>query len=284
MVVFALRSASQYALEAVLGLAAVGMFSAAASLAQQPMELVTGALNAYTYPLLLRRYATAGAAGVAEAQTGILLTVTALGAGIVGLIVVACEPAAALVLPPAYRAAAVAVMPWVSVGSFCFALKQFVFDNCFHVAKRNWLQLGSSAASAAIGVAVTIGCVAVFGLPGAAPGFAAASALALLSSAVASRWAISFPIPRFRIAAVVVAAAAAGGSAWAAGPILSGAGPFALLTGTTLAFAAVYVVALTCAGFSLKRLLSTPWAPLRRPIEGPTSAAHRFASQGAGPS
>lgn len=262
-VTFALRSASQYALEAVIGLGAVAIYSAAASLARQPIELVTGALNNFTYPLLLRRQATGGYSGVAEAQTGVLLTVTALGAGIVALTSVLSAPIASLFLPEVYRSAAAEIMPWVSFGTFCFALKQFVFENCFHVTKRNWIQLASTVLPALIGVAVTIWFVAAFGLRGAAPGFAVVSVLSLLSSAFASRWVLAFPVPLLRIGAVAVSAAIASGVTWAAGPLLSRGGLLVLLISSTVLFTAVYATALACAGFSIKRLLAAPWDPLR---------------------
>lgn len=271
-VTLALRSAGQYALEAVLGLAAVGIYAAASGLARQPVELVTGALNTYTYPLLLRRQASAGPLGVAEAQTGILLTVTALGAGLVALTFAVAEPVVALILPEAYRAASAQIMPWVALGTFGFAVKQFVFDNCFHVTKRNWLQLASSAVPAALGIAVTIGFVAAYGLAGAGPAYAVISGLSLAVSAVASRRVLAFPVPLPRIAGIAVSAALAGGVAWAAGPVLSAGGTLGVLVGSASIFAGLYLAALACVGFSITRLIAVPWDPLRPRRAGSASA------------
>ena len=72
---YAIGWSDRFVLNYFLGPAAVGVYVAAYSIARQPVELFVGALNSFTFPLLVRAYATDGSRKAGPIQSGLLVTI-----------------------------------------------------------------------------------------------------------------------------------------------------------------------------------------------------------------
>jgi O-antigen/teichoic acid export membrane protein len=138
---YAIGWSDRFVLNYFLGPAAVGVYVAAYSIARQPVELFVGALNAFTFPLLVRAYATDGSHKAGPIQSGLMVTIATLGLGIVAGLALLAEPLATLLFPPDYRADVVILIPWIAMATFILSIKQFIFDNGLHVTQQNWPHL-----------------------------------------------------------------------------------------------------------------------------------------------
>ena len=250
----------RFVLNYFIGPAAVGVYVAAFSIARQPVDLFVGALNTFTFPLLVRTYATGGAAEAGPVQEGVMTTVVILGMGIVAGLSLLAEPLATLVFPPSYRADVAALIPWIAAGTFVLSLKQFVFDNSLHVTRQNWLHLATMAPAVLVSITAGILLVRSYGQFGAAINYAIVTAIATLAAIISFRI-FAFPIPWRNIARVAWSAAVATSAAWGVSLAAAPWGPLAIVLAATAAFCAVYGGILTLLGFSLRRLVETPWAP-----------------------
>lgn len=244
-----------------LGPAAVGIYVAAYSIARQPVELFTSGLNAFSFPLLVRSYANGGAQSAGPIQGGVMLTMTVLGFGIVAGLSLTADPLAALLFPPDYRADVVRLIPWIAAATFLLSMKQFVFDNSLHAAQQNMPLLVAMIPPVVISIGLGIVLVRGHGLFGAAINYLVVASVAALSAAVISRRVFAFAIPWRGLAKVTLAALAASAASWSGIHDLTW-GPVAVVIVAAMVFCAVYALLLTVLGFSLRRLIETPWAPL----------------------
>ena len=244
-----------------LGAAAVGIYVAAYSVARQPVELFTSGLNAFSFPLLVRTYANGGVQSAGPVQSGVMLTMTVLGFGIVAGLSLTADPLATLLFPHDYRADAASLIPWIAAATFLLSMKQFVFDNSLHAAQQNMPLLVAMIPPVAISIGLGIVLVRGHGLFGAAINYLVVSSVAVLSAAVISRRVFAFAIPWRGLAKVALAALVASAASWGVIHDLAW-GAVTVVIVAAAVFCAVYGALLTMLGFSLRRLIETPWAPL----------------------
>jgi O-antigen/teichoic acid export membrane protein len=253
----------RFVLNYFLGPAAVGVYVAAYSIARQPVELFVGALNNFTFPLLVRAYATDGSRKAGPIQSGLMVTIATLGLGIVAGLALFAEPLATLLFPPEYRADVVILIPWIATATFILSIKQFIFDNGLHVTQQNWPHLFTMMPTVLISIGLGIFLIRSHGIFGAAINYVVVATVATLVSAIFSFRVLSFAIPWRNLAkaalSVLIATAA---TRWMIHHVAWG------VVGTLIAgaiiFCIVYGGLLTISGFSLWRMIETPWVPLRR--------------------
>ena len=262
-------------LNEILGPASVAVYGLTFALARQPIELLSGPLNASTYPMLFRTSAVAGIEGAAAIVGAMIVTHVALS-GAAGLcIALLAEPLAAALLPPAYRPMAVSLMPALAASGVILALMSYTFDNLFAVANRNGLQLWSMVIAGGIGLPVTIGLIASFGLPAAGYAALVGAVIGLASVIALSRVFVVVPVPWARLAHVVGAMGVAAMAMLTVDAALVAFNPWLRLVAAGLAFAAVYLPLLAVGGFRIQALVSAPWEVL-----GPPPAPATLATQG----
>jgi O-antigen/teichoic acid export membrane protein len=243
------------------GPAQVAIYAAAFAVARQPVDLFVAPLNNYVFPMLVRAHSGQEEHNAAWLQTGTITSVSIIGFGVIGMLVMFAEPVTTILFPVSYRASATTLIPLIAAGAFCLALKQFVFDNSLHVTGKVWLHVASIVPSAVIGVVASIVMIRLYGELGAAMAYFLAAVIAVVSGAVLSLRGFSFPIPWRYLLAALVATLLACGSSWAALKGLPRAMPIVtLLVGSTV-FAAVYLAVLSALGLSVRHLIKTPWAP-----------------------
>jgi len=180
---YAIGWSDRFVLNYFLGPAAVGVYVAAYSIARQPVELFVGALNNFTFPLLVRAYATDGSNKAGPIQSGLMVTIATLGLGIVaGLALLAT-----LLFPPDYRADVVILIPWIAMATFILSIKQFIFDNGLHVTQQNWPHLFTMMPTVLISIGLGIFLVRSHGIFGAAINYVVVATVATFVSAIFSR-------------------------------------------------------------------------------------------------
>ncbi len=260
---YAIGWSDRFVLNYFLGPAAVGVYVAAYSIARQPVELFVGALNAFTFPLLVRAYAIDGSRKAGPIQSGLMVTIATLGLGIVAGLALLAEPLATLLFPPDYRADVVILIPWIAMATFILSMKQFIFDNGLHVTQQNWPHLFTMLPPVLISIGLGIFLVRSHGIFGAAINYIVVATVATLVSAIFSFRVLSFAIPWGNLAKAALSALIATSATWwlihhfawgAVGTLIAGA----------IVFCTIYAALLTLFGFSLWRMIETPWVPLRK--------------------
>jgi O-antigen/teichoic acid export membrane protein len=249
----------RFILNAALGPTSVALYAAAYALARQPVDLFSGSLNPYIFPMLVRSYSTEGRGAAGRIQSGNFIALVMLcGAVTVGIALLA-KPFATLLLPDAYRTVAAQVMPWIAFATLCNGLKNFCFDNVFYIANRNWYQFATIAPAAVLSLVSGLLLIPLGG-PVAAAMIAAASAILSLAISVwLSTRVLPFAVPRAAVFGLGVSLMLAFLAALCTDDLLRLQPPLVSLVTATLAFVVVYAAALTALGFSLIRLLDRPW-------------------------
>jgi O-antigen/teichoic acid export membrane protein len=256
------------------GPATVGVYVAAYAIARQPVELFLGALNNFTFPMLVHAYANGGAQKAGPVQSGLLTTMTLLGIGIVAGLSLLAEPLATLLFPPAYRADAAVLVPWIATATFILSIKQFIFDNTLHATQQNWLHLVTMIPSVFVSIGFGILLVRNYGQFGAAINYVVVSIIAMLSAAIISFRIFAFEIPWRDFRKIAIAALAASAVTWL-GIMHFTTGVVPTLIAGSTAFCAVYGIVLAAQGFSLKQLIETPWAPLANRAQANSMSSNR---------
>jgi O-antigen/teichoic acid export membrane protein len=260
---YAIGWSDRFVLNYFLGPAAVGVYVAAYSIARQPVELFVGALNSFTFPLLVRAYATDGSRKAGPIQSGLMVTIATLGLGIVAGLVLFAEPLATLLFPPAYHAEVVVLIPWIAAATLILSIKQFIFDNGLHVTQQNWPHLFTMMPAVLISIGLGIVLVSRYGVFGAAINYVVVATVATCVSAVFSFRVMYFAIPWGNLAKVAASALIAASATWWLTHHVAW-GVFATLTTGAAVFCAIYGVLLTAFGLSLWRMIETPWLPVRK--------------------
>lgn len=207
---FALGSVERLFLKGFWGADAVALYVAAYSLARQPVDVISNAVNSGGYPELIRRFDTDGQTVAAQfiAEQMALMAKLVFPAAV--LLIVLRDDFATLILPADYRSVAQDIFPAIVAGVLCMNFKTFVFDNVFHAYKRNWLQVASFLPGALGAVVLAWLIVPPMGPLGAAYAFLGGAVLALIASIVASSWLVILPIPYLAIGQAVVIATGTG--------------------------------------------------------------------------
>jgi len=249
----------RFILNHAMGPASVGLYAAAFALARQPVELFSGSLNPYTYPMLVRSYLNDGREVAGRIQAGTLLALLLLcGAVTIGVALLS-QPFGELVLPEAYRFEATRVMPWVAVATLCTSLKNFCFDNVFFVVRKNWQQLITMVPPAIVSAALGLLLIPVGGPQAAAVVAAFSAIVALAGSAILSRRLLSFELAPRALIGLVISSVLGGVALVGARTLLVGLPSLVILLGATAAFCVVYAAGLAISGFSLRRMFDRPW-------------------------
>jgi len=243
------------------GPASVAVYVAAYAIARQPVELLVGPLNNYIFPILARAHNDGRRGDAAAMQVGAFTSIMAVGAATVCGLTLLAQPLATLFFPAGYHSSVATLIPLVAIGTLFLTLKQFVFDNSFHITRRTWLLLASGLPSAIVSIALGIVLIRLYGDVGAAVTYVVATFLALFISAVASLRVLEFDIPWRRVAGILIATAAASAVTWTLRPLVVPFGAFAEIAVGGIAFSAVYAAVLMLSGISIRHLVELPWVP-----------------------
>lgn len=186
LVAWATGMADRYIVGGLLGLAAAGTYAAAYALGSRPLLLVGQVTDA----TLRQRLYAAHSAGDSQAMRRTLQRwlLTNLGAGLsfALLLALAADLVVRLLLGPAYRLEAAALLPWIAVGSALYLGAQAI-ERILYAERRTRLVLLLQAATAAIGIAAAAAGAYLAGARGVAIAVPVTFGAQLLMTMMASR-------------------------------------------------------------------------------------------------
>jgi O-antigen/teichoic acid export membrane protein len=193
---YGITTADRFLLEHFHDTIMVGYYAAAYALSRQGIDALASAVNIPGFPQLVSRYSEwdEAASGQAVAdQAGLLIGLIFPAASV---FIILRGEIFGLILPPAYQPTAMIVSPLVVFGAVSLALKNYVFDNVFHITRKNWLHLPGLLVGASISVSIAYLLIPRAPQLGPAAAFSAGSFSALVTSAIISRKIIRIPVPR----------------------------------------------------------------------------------------
>lgn len=190
---FAISRADRFILQALMGPEAVGMYTAGYSLAEQAIAALFMIIVMVSHPMAVQAL-EAGSREALDRQLRLNATwVIGLGLpGAVGFAMLAPE-LTTLFLGQAFRADAVALIPWVAAGTFLASLKAHYFDHAFTLARKNHFLLYALIPTALLNLGLNFALVPRLGIPGAAYASVLSYGVGLLLT-----WALTlrvFPMP-----------------------------------------------------------------------------------------
>ncbi|MCC0015028.1 MAG: lipopolysaccharide biosynthesis protein [Rhodobiaceae bacterium] len=259
LLTYALGWYDRFILNSFAGPAAVGIYAAGFALARQPAAMLLSAMNTYTFPRLARLKEQGGDRAVADAQRGLLVSMSTVAGVVTAGLIALNEPAAAFLYPQDYHADVAAIMPPIALGTLLVNLKLFVFDNNFYMTRHTGLLIGYMLPTAIVATVASVVLIAQLGLQGAAWGYLAGAALALAASVVTSRRVLAFDPAIGRLCGILAAALAAGAAGHFVSAAVSAQGVLVQLIGGGVSMLLVYAIILHVIGLPFAAILRTPW-------------------------
>jgi len=185
--------------------ASVGAYAVAFAFGRQGFDVAANAINIDALPRLVNRFRQLGpdAAKAMLSQNFALMLALALPAA--GALIGSRNLLASVLLPPDYFESIRHALPLVVVGAIALNVKNFIYDNIFHLYRNNLWQIPTLLAGAAATVLMGLYALPKSVYLGSSSMFAVGAITALAASiAVTSRF-LSFPLPwrRLSISAAV---------------------------------------------------------------------------------
>jgi O-antigen/teichoic acid export membrane protein len=170
-----------------VGPAAVGVYAVSYSLVDRALSSVSSAISVATFPLLMRAFEREGteAARAQMYKNGTALMALTLPAA--AGIILANQHLANVLVGAAFRAQAVAIMPWIAVSGFLAGLQLHYFAHAFHLAGRTEMFVVSNAPAALLNLVLNIVLLPRIGVMGAVYATVVSYAVAATSSALIGR-------------------------------------------------------------------------------------------------
>jgi O-antigen/teichoic acid export membrane protein len=207
---FSISKGSRFLLQGLLGSEAVGLYTAAYSLAEQAILSVFMIIVMASHPLAVRSLENDDAATIKKQLEHNALWIFGLGLpAAVGFAFLAPEMAG-LFLGENFRGEAVKIMPWVAFATFLSGVKAHYIDHSFHLAKKNTVLLYVLIPAAIFNIAANLVLIPRFGLMGAVYAGCMAYIIAIITTFWAARRVFPLPLPVRGIAKIVLASAAMG--------------------------------------------------------------------------
>jgi O-antigen/teichoic acid export membrane protein len=245
------------------GPASVAVYVAAFAIARQSVELLIGPFNNYVFPILARAYRNRQSNEAAAVQTGAVTAILAISTAAVAGLTLLAHPLATLFFPMDYRSSVSTLIPFIALGTLFLMLKQFVFDNSFHITRRIWLLLAAMMPPALVSIGLGIILIRLYGDLGAAITYAISTSIALGMSATVSLRVLRFEIPWRQVLAIAAAMLVAGSITWMVTGFVAPFGAVTEITVGTLTFVAAYAAMLMPFGISIRQLVEISFIPAR---------------------
>jgi O-antigen/teichoic acid export membrane protein len=173
----------------------LGAYAVAFALGRQGLDVLANAVNISSFPKLVQIYGSGNLQQTGRKQAQALRTILALGLPSASVLFASRNFFAHWLFPTGYWQAIDLAIPLVIAGSIFLNLKNFVFDNTFHLFKKNILQIPSLAAGAAatLGSSVLLASLGVY--VGASLMFASGALVSMFFSLILARGLLVFAIP-----------------------------------------------------------------------------------------
>jgi glycosyltransferase involved in cell wall biosynthesis/O-antigen/teichoic acid export membrane protein len=182
-------------LKTLYGPAMLGMYAAAFTVARSSMDVIAGAFNIGGFVRLSSLFNNGQKEEAQRLLTLQMGYILALALPVGAALIVARAVIARVFFPASYQDVFVAAIPLIVVGTIALNIKNFVFDNVFHMHLRNLRQLPSMIVGAATAIVIGIVFLPLHPVLGAAGMFAGGSLAALATSAALSSSLMRVTVP-----------------------------------------------------------------------------------------
>ncbi len=253
---YLLASADRLLVQYYLGAEQVGEYSAAYSLIDRAMSSLIVAVTLAAFPMAIRAFESDGPAGASRQlrSNGRLLVAVALPAS--ALLAVLSPQLAGVMIGPAFRPAAVQIMPWIALAALMSGFQIHFFDHAFHLGRRTRLSLWTTGPAALLNIALNIVLLPRLGIMGAVWATLAGYALSLTASVVLGARVLAVPLDGREAFRVSLATAAMVAAVWLTAPSLTFSG---LIAGAGVALLTYVVAALALDVLDSRKWLRRAW-------------------------
>ncbi len=187
-----LMSVDKWLLQALSGPTAVGMFTAAALVAQMPIQALASGVGPLAYAMAVRtleRNSKATQSQLAQNFVVLIGIVLPSAAGVVAL----SQNLAELIVAPFYWQSVVSLAPWLASAAVVMTIRAYYIDTTFQLANRTLLLALSTLLALIVNIALNVWLIPSFGILGAAMASFFALLFSSIVAAIYSR--ILFPLP-----------------------------------------------------------------------------------------
>jgi O-antigen/teichoic acid export membrane protein len=204
---FILSTSDRFMIEYFLGSEALGQYAAIFMLVSRALDFVFGVVQAPMNALMFQAMAKCGAAGARARlrKNGAVLVFIGLPAT-AGLAMVA-EPMAHLLLGATYSAISASIAPGIVAATLLARIKNYFFDEGFHLARRNGPLIWTVIPPALLNIALNFILLPRLGVQGAVVATLISSFAALTTSAVLVRYIFPLDFPSSETGRTLVATA-----------------------------------------------------------------------------
>ncbi len=202
---FSISKGSRFILQDLLGSEAVGLYSAAYSLAEQAILSVFMIIVMASHPLAVKTIEQESPEKMKAQLEKNALWIFGLGLpAAVGFGMLAPEMATVF-LGAQFRTEAIAIMPWVALSTFLFGLKAHYIDHSFQLAKKNKILLYVLVPAALFHIGANYALIPIYGLMGAVYAGVLAYSFSIVITFWAARRVFPLPLPLLGIAKIILA-------------------------------------------------------------------------------
>lgn len=206
LLIFIIDASDRFFIERIVGVEAVGVYSASYELSQYSIGMLTSVVHLAALPLVINALAKEGllAAGLKLRQTFSLVFAVAvpLSAGMA----LTAPDIAYSILGDKFRVGATVIIPWIALAMFLSTMKSYYFDYAFQLSGSTRMQMGIVFVSAIVNVVFNYFLIAAYGATGAAISTVIAFLVSLILSWILGLHVFAMPRLPYKNAAQVILA------------------------------------------------------------------------------
>ena len=193
LLIFIIDASDRFFIERMIGIDAVGIYSAAYELSQYSIGTLTSVVHLAALPLILSMMAKYGVKGAQEQLKKTFLFILAVALPASGGMAIIAPDIAYSLMGSSFSAEAEIIIPWIALAMFLSSLKSFYFDYAFQLAQSTQTQMFIVFVCALVNLALNYWLIGALGTVGAAISTVIAFAVGLLLSWRLGRRVYSMP-------------------------------------------------------------------------------------------
>ena len=197
LLIFIIDASDRFFIERMVGIEAVGIYSAAYEMSQYSIGTLTSVVHLAALPLVINAYSDHGAASAGDQLKKTFMFILAVAAPVSAGMAVTAPEIAHVMIGEAFSSEATKIIPWVALAMFLSAIKSFYFDYAFQLAKSTKKQMYIVFISALVNMVFNYILISEYGGVGAAISTAIAFFVSLFLSYYLGKKV--FPMPNLPI-------------------------------------------------------------------------------------
>lgn len=193
LLIFVIDASDRFFIERIIGIEAVGIYSAAYEISQYSIGTLAAVVNLAALPLVISAMAKHGVEGAQVQLRKSFLFILAVALPVSGGLCMVAPEVANTLMGSRFSAEAERIIPWIALAIFISAMKSYYFDYAFQLAQSTHVQMFIVFVCAVINIALNFWLIPKYGMLGAAISTVIAFAVALGLSWILGRKV--FPMP-----------------------------------------------------------------------------------------